>query len=89
VGGLPVAVKWSESNPSWGRPGPENQGLPAVGDAAAVAPHAQALLQVRGEARGGDASTAVGTHALLVLPLVVHLAKHVHPRLVHDFCTIK
>lgn len=59
---------------------------PPVGDAAAVAAHAQALLQVGGEAGGGDAAAAVGAHALLVLPLVVDLPKDVHARLVHDLC---
>ena len=58
---------------------------PAVGDATAVPAHAQALLQVRCEAGSGDAAAAVGTNTLLVLPLVVHLAKDVHPWLVHDF----
>lgn len=57
---------------------------PAVGDAAAVAPHAQALLQVWGEARRRDQPLAVGTLALFVLPLIVHLAKYVQTRLVHD-----
>lgn len=59
---------------------------PAVGDSAAVAPHPQALLQVGGEAGGGDAAAAVGADTLLVLPLVVHLPEDVHPRLVHDLC---
>lgn len=60
--------------------------LPAVGDSAAVAAHAQALLQVRGKAGGSDAPAAVGTHTLFILPLVVHLTKDVNTRLVHDFC---
>lgn len=58
---------------------------PAVGDAAAVASHAQTLLQVGREARGRDQTLAVGTLALLVLPLVVDLAEDVHAGLVHDF----
>lgn len=60
---------------------------PAVGDAAAVASHSEALLQVRRKARGGDASAAVGTNALFVFPLVVNLAEHIQARLVHDFFT--
>lgn len=59
--------------------------LPAVGDTAAVASHSQTFLQVRCKARGGDASAAVGTHTLLVFPLVVHLAEHIHSWLVHNF----
>ena len=59
--------------------------LPAVGYAAAVASHSQTFLQVRCKAWGGDAPAAVGTYTLLVFPLVVHLAKDVQPRLVHNF----
>ena len=82
-GRLRIAVHQGQGPPAGGT----TWGVPAVGDAAAVAAHAQALFQVRGEARGGDATIAVGTNALLVLPLVVHLSKHIHSRLVHDFCT--
>lgn len=63
--------------------------IPAVGYAAAVASHPQAFLQVRGKAWGSDASAAVGTHTLFVFPLVVHLAEHIQPRLVHDFWKFK
>lgn len=58
---------------------------PAVGDAAAVASHAQTFLQVWGEARSRDQSFAVRTLALFVFPLIVHLAKYVHSWLVHNF----
>lgn len=58
---------------------------PPVSDPAAVAAHAQALLQVGSKTGGSDAATAVGAHTLLILPLVVHLAKDVHARLVHNF----
>lgn len=58
---------------------------PAVGDAAAVPSHPQTLLQVRREARGRYQPLAIRTLALLVFPLIVHLAKYVHAGLIHDF----
>lgn len=57
---------------------------PAVGDAAAVPAHPQALLQMGSEAGGSDTATAVGADTLLALPLVENLSKDVQPRLVHD-----
>lgn len=59
--------------------------VPAVSYAAAVASHSQAFLQVRGKAWGSNAPAAVGTHTLFVFPLVVHLAKDIQARLVHNF----
>lgn len=58
---------------------------PAVGDAAAVASHAQTFLQMRGEARCGYQSFAVGALALFVLPLIVDLPKYIHSWLIHNF----
>lgn len=57
---------------------------PAAGDAAAVAPHPETLLQVWRETGRRDQPPAVGTLALFVLPLVEHLPEDVHARLVHD-----